>query len=65
MGSIALIELLLINGANPNVRDTDGRTPVHWSTASHCTKGLSLLLKVPMLYISAISVCAIGITVWS
>ena len=46
VGAISLMELLLMNGADPDVRDCDGRLPIHWATKPLSTKPLSLLLKV-------------------
>ena len=46
VGSVSFIQLLLMNGANPNARDNDGRLPLHWVTASQSVEALELLLKV-------------------
>jgi ankyrin repeat protein len=46
VGALALIELLLLNGANPDIRDFEGRLPLHWATIQHNTKTITLLLQV-------------------
>ena len=46
VGALALIELLLLNGANPDVRDFEGRLPLHWATIQHNPKTITLLLQV-------------------
>ena len=46
VGAISLIELMLLNGANPDIRDFEGRLPIHWATLPHSTKCAGLLLKV-------------------
>ena len=40
------MELLILNGANPDVKDIDGRLPLHWSTHPISIKPIDLLLKV-------------------
>ena len=46
VGAIALIELLILNDADPDIRDFEGRLPLHWATMSHSSKCAALLLKV-------------------
>ena len=47
VGVISLIEFAILNNADPDVRDFEGRLPIHWSTmtrqSSKCT---AILLKV-------------------
>ena len=46
VGTLSLIELLLLNGANPDVRDFEGRLPLHWATIQSSSKTITLLLQV-------------------
>ena len=43
-GNVSLLELLLMNGANPVIKDDFGRLPLHWSTKPDSPKSLKLLL---------------------
>ena len=45
-GAISLVELLLLNGAQVDIRDKDGRLPLHWATHPSSTKCISAILKV-------------------
>ena len=45
-GAISLVELLLLNGAQVDIRDKDGRLPLHWATHPSSTKCISTILKV-------------------
>ncbi len=47
-GAVSLMELLIMNGANPDVKDVDRRLPLHWSTHPGSTKPIDLLFKVTM-----------------
>ncbi|XP_062510014.1 uncharacterized protein LOC134186110 isoform X2 [Corticium candelabrum] len=47
VGAVALVELLLNDGANPMVKDSDGRLPIHWSVFDKSPKCLMQLLSVP------------------
>ena len=46
VGAISLIELLLLNGANPDIRDFEGRLALHWATIQTSPKTITLLLQV-------------------
>lgn len=47
VGAISLIELAIINQADPDIRDFEGRLPLHWSTMMlQSSKCAALLLKV-------------------
>ena len=47
VGAISLIEFALLNHADPDIRDFEGRLPLHWVTlSSHSSKCAALLLKV-------------------
>ena len=47
VGAISLIEFAILNHADPDIRDFEGRLPLHWSTlSSHSSKCPALLLKV-------------------
>ena len=44
-----------MNGANPDIRDNDGRLTLHWSTNPKTTKPMDTILKVPYyLFIQSI-----------
>ena len=44
-----------MNGANPDIRDNDGRLTLHWSTNPKSTKPMDTILKVPYhLFIQSI-----------
>jgi ankyrin repeat protein len=45
VGSIPYMEMLLLNGSNPLIRDNDGRLPIHWSTVPTSAKPILLLLQ--------------------
>ena len=45
-GALSLIELMLLNGANPDIKDLEGRLPLHWATYPRSPKCISALLKV-------------------
>ena len=45
-GAISLVELLLLNGAQADIRDNDGRLPLHWATHPSSIKCISAILKV-------------------
>ena len=52
-GNVSLVELLLLNGANPDVRDSWGRLPLHWATHPASPKCLKTIWKVsscPLMY---------------
>ena len=49
VGAVALVELLLNDGANPMVKDSDGRLPIHWSVFDKSPKCLMQLLSVSIL----------------
>lgn len=40
------MELLVLNGANPDIRDSADRLPLHWSTKPASIKPITILLKV-------------------
>ena len=64
-GSVSLMELLLMNGANPDIRDNDGRLSLHWSTNPTSTKPMDTLLKVPYhLFIQSIYLLYIYIYIY-
>ncbi len=45
------MELLILSGANPDIKDIEGRLPLHWSTHPNTTKPIALLLKVIIIII--------------
>jgi len=45
-GAVSLVELLLLNGAQADIRDKDGRLPIHWATHPSSTKCINIILKV-------------------
>ncbi len=49
VGGVALIELIILNGARTDLTDFEGRLPLHWATTYKGTKIISLLLKVSLL----------------
>lgn len=51
-GALSLIELLLLNGANPDLRDCDGRLPLHWATKPQSIKPITELLKVIRIFVT-------------
>jgi ankyrin repeat protein len=46
VGAVAFVQLLLGHGANPMVKDSDGRLPIHWSVYVKSPKCLLCLLSV-------------------
>ncbi|XP_072338365.1 uncharacterized protein [Scyliorhinus torazame] len=44
-GGIRCLKLLLLHGANPNVRSTESLTPLHVAASWGCVKSLKLLLR--------------------
>ncbi len=46
IGAVSMVELLLMNGANPDARDFEGRLPLHWATLQKGIKTFTVLLKV-------------------
>ena len=47
MGGVSLVEFALLNHADPDVRDFEGRLPLHWATLTQqSSKCAALLLKV-------------------
>ena len=46
VGAVSLIELMLMNGADPDIRDFDGRLPIHWGTTPRSPKCIDILMKV-------------------
>ena len=44
-GAISLVQLLLLNGAQVDIRDKDGRLPLHWATHPSSIKCISTILK--------------------
>ena len=47
VGALSLIELAIINEADPDIKDFEGRLPLHWSTMTlQSSKCSALLLKV-------------------
>ena len=46
VGGVALIELMILNGARTDVRDFEGRLPLHWATIPKSPKVIATLLKV-------------------
>lgn len=46
VGSLSLIELMLHNGASPELRDNEGRMPMHYATYNKSERCLSALLQV-------------------
>jgi len=45
-GAVSLVELLLLNGAQADIRDKDGRLPLHWATHPSSIKCINTILKV-------------------
>ena len=46
VGAVSLIELAILNNANPDIRDFEGRLPLHWATLPlQSSKCAVLLLK--------------------
>ena len=49
VGGVALVELMILNGARTDVRDFDGRLPLHWATTQKRFKMIATLLEVSLL----------------
>ena len=47
VGGVALIELMILNGARTDVRDFEGRLPIHWAAMQKkSSKVIAVLLEV-------------------
>ena len=45
-GHIDAFMLLIERGANPNIRDKDGNTPLHWASASNRMRMMRVLIDM-------------------
>ncbi len=57
VGAVSLIELMLLNGANPDIRDFDGRLPIHWGTTPRSPKCIDVLMKVCVCVCACVRAC--------
>lgn len=49
IGAVSLVELMLLNNASPDIRDFEGRLPIHWATLPRSSKCAIVLLKVGIM----------------
>ena len=52
VGAVALIELMALNGGSTDIRDFEGRLPLHWATIQKSSKVITSLLEVEKIHTS-------------
>jgi ankyrin repeat protein len=66
MGGVSLVEFALLNHADPDVRDFEGRLPLHWATLTQqSSKCAALLLKHSKLDINAVDDAGMTPLMWA